>query len=319
MGETDETASHCAALAILQEKDPAIRQKPSVTRVARALRLRSAFAFRTLLGGRSRARDAALRVAESKQLVFCITNGRSGSAVLAAHFECLEAVHAEHEAEPKFTWLLRQVQRNPGLAEDFLIYRKLPRVGEASTNIYAETSHLFGKGFFEPCVALGIYPDLVMLRRRPRDSAKSLFRLGWIPGRGRYGPLFFLSPDDAVMLELRRKNELSDYQLCFWHALETEARQAAYSDILRGYQGRGVAIGMERLDEPGYFENAMRDLDIPVTQADKIRLEAIRGTRFNEKRGDTVQSLDEMRLDEEEAEVREAIETRNEVHEVLSL
>src|SRR5215207_7350211 len=118
----------------------------SYSRDLRVLALRTSFAARNIAGMRQGAIRSAMRLARSKRMVFCITNGRSGSAVLAEHFACLEGVDAEHEAVPKFTWLLHQVQRNPGLAADFLLYEKLPQVGGGSKPVYVETSHLFGKG-----------------------------------------------------------------------------------------------------------------------------------------------------------------------------
>ena len=130
-------------------------------------------------------------------------------------------------------------------------------------------------------------PDLVLLRREARDVARSLYRLDWIPGRSKYGLLFFLQPDDPVLRPLPGWRELTDYQLCYWHALETEARQAAYGAAVRGWGGRAVDVETGRLAEPGYFEAIAEDFGIPLSSADRERLTAIRGRRFNTKAEDT--------------------------------
>ena len=92
--------------------------------------------------------------------------------------------------------VMRRVQTQPAEAVSFLTRIKFPVIAASKANIYAETSHLFCKGFLEPMIGLDIYPNLLLLRRNPRSIARSLQERNTIPGRTSTGTDYLLCPDD---------------------------------------------------------------------------------------------------------------------------
>ncbi|MCP8940111.1 hypothetical protein NK718_16410 [Alsobacter sp. SYSU M60028] len=242
-----------------------------------------------------------------QHLVFTLTDGRSGSGRLAHLFDGLEAVTGAHEPEPRFDALLRDVQRRPGLARDFLRFVKLPAIATLDKPVYVETSHVFGKGFFDAALDLGLPMSLIVLRRDLRKIALSLLRIGAVPGRTRLGERFLLRPEDALCIGLSEPARLSDYQLCYWHAHEMQARQELYAARARAAGLRVVEVENDALGEPGVFETLLAELDIPVSDADRAWIETARDVRVNEKRAPGEAPFREPeRLDEQEEQARRA-------------
>src|SRR5262249_18366644 len=108
-----------------------------------------------------------------KNIIMCLTTGRSGTNLLEKLLALANDICAVHEPEPAFQHVLDDVRRDPLAAIAFVRDRKLPDILTRPGSHYAETSHLFGKGFFEAFVALSIPFRLVILNREPRNVAKS--------------------------------------------------------------------------------------------------------------------------------------------------
>lgn len=232
--------------------------------------------------GRTRCtRLHAQSVLADKSLIFCVTNGRSGTKALTALFERLPQIHACHEDKPSFHLLMRWVQQNPELAQDFWLHQKLPEIGKSPKPIYLDTSHLFAKGFVEPFLAIGGRPRMIFLKREPRLIAKSMLALGDIPGRSKRALKWYLAPDDPVFLKLENTSQLSDYQLCYWHALETEARQEHYRKLCRTHDLRFAEAETRTLNDLTAFENLCRELEIELTDADRKNLQQQIGSTIN--------------------------------------
>jgi hypothetical protein len=235
------------------------------------------------VGGKFLLTRRALRTAREKQIIFCLTNGRSGTASLAALFACIAGVEAHHEPKPQFKLWRSQVQRAPHLARRFLAERKLPAISQSQYPIYVETSHFLAKGFFLPLLDMGIVPDLVVLSRDRRPTALSMLRLDTIPGRSNKGLHFYISPDDPVLVPLPDWRQLSDYQLCYWHVLESEARQRNYAKIARDLGARIVVADVSDLSRPERFESIAKTFGIPLTEDDRGRIARIAKVKHNQK------------------------------------
>lgn len=178
-------------------------------------------------------RQALIEQIRQKQLILTVTAGRTGTAYLQQLFGLFSGVDSVHEDEPSYVHVMRRVQTQPAEASRFLERFKFPVIAAGKAGTYAETSHLFCKGFLEPMINLGVYPDLVMLRRNPRSIALSLLERNTIPGRTSTGTDYLLCPEDPNTLPLPHWTSLSDYQLCFWYALEIECRQQRYAGFMR--------------------------------------------------------------------------------------
>ena len=103
-----------------------------------------------------RDRAALLAMVREKHLVFTVTAGRTGTTYVTRLGELFPDTVSVHEPQPSYVHVLRQIQRRPRLAYDFLLEYKLPFIAAAAASRYLETSHLVGKGFLEPLLDLGL-------------------------------------------------------------------------------------------------------------------------------------------------------------------
>ena len=200
-----------------------------------------------------RADARLLTKLRSKNLVFTVTAGRTGTTLLTSLLKLLPDTTALHEPEPAFEHYLRRVQRNPAAAKEFLLQYKLPAIAQYRTTNYAELSNVFAKVFLEPLLELGLTPNLVILRRHPRLIALSYMERYVIPERTVYGLEFLLGPRDPGTLPLPRWYRMTDYQLIFWYALEMERRQQAYRELRLRHGGKLFDVTVDELHDPERF------------------------------------------------------------------
>ena len=179
----------------------------------------------------------------TKRLCFTVTPGRSGTKLLAELLRESAGISAEHEPSPRFNYVLRSILECPDAARWWLETEKLPAIAQrmGADAVYAETSHLTCKGFIEPMLDIGLRPVLLMIARRPRDVAKSLFKVGAIPERSSSGRLVLIGPRHSPCLPVAGWENWTDYQLCYWYAREIERRQGYYREL-------ASRVGLESFD-----------------------------------------------------------------------
>ncbi len=221
---------------------------------------------------RPAAGAAALAAARDKVLVFAVTAGRTGTTYLARLLAACPQTTSLHEPGPHFGYFLRQVQHAPALARQFWLEYKLPAIAAVATPRYAEISHLFGKGFVEALLALEIVPRVVLLRRPPRLIAASWLTRGVIPARTKLGLKIHLHPGDPGVLPFPGWWAASDYQLCYWYALEMERRQRAYAELLGAAGATVVDVTAEELHDPARFLAVAETLGVLDRDADRADL-----------------------------------------------
>ncbi|MEM6843544.1 MAG: hypothetical protein AAF632_15050 [Bacteroidota bacterium] len=201
---------------------------------------------------------------KSKKLVFTVTTGRSGTGLLAEKLKYINSADIYHEAEPGFHNHMRAVIEGKEDAKDFLFDQKLPFIERLSSSIYIETSHLFCKGFLEPLLEIGIIPDLILLRRPERDTAKSLYQLGTIPGRNKKANKFYLMPSDSKLyLPLSSWQDMHDYQLCFWYTLEIIRRQQIYHRLVKVLGGKVVEVTLDDISKGQGIKKITDSIKLP--------------------------------------------------------
>lgn len=214
-----------------------------------------------------RADAATTPVTTGKRLIFTVTPGRSGSYHLCELLSAVPDVHAEHEPEPNFVHVMRRTQHDPDTAARFLRAHKMPAINAVAEPVYAETSHLTCKGFIEPMIRMGLRPGLIFLRRAPREVAWSLLERSTVPGRSRLGCAYLLEPRDPYVLPLIGWEGLSDYQLCFWYALEIERRHQRYATLADKLGLATAEVTNTELNDWTLFSRLLTDLGLSATDS----------------------------------------------------
>jgi len=202
----------------------------------------------------------------NKELIFTVTPGRSGSTYLARLLETIPDVSAHHEPSPNFAQVMRLVQTQPHIAYNYLTHYKFPAINNLPGRVYAETSHLACKGFIVPMIRMGLRPSLVILRRPPREVAWSFFERSTIPARSTPGIQDLLDPRDLGVVPLMGWDKMSNYQLCFWYALEIERRQLEYADLAYKLGLNVVDITNRDLNDWPKFAHLLTTFNLPVSE-----------------------------------------------------
>jgi hypothetical protein len=167
-------------------------------------------------------------------LVFTVTSGRSGTKLLTVLLQKSLGMDAEHEPEPRANFELRSTIENPEHGLNWLVNEKLPFIASHHTRgSYAETSHIYCKGFVELILQLGLKTRFIILKRDAKAVARSLFRMSCIPQRTDAGRTVLIGPSDGGVLSLPEWHKYSDYQLCYWYAREIERRQDHYATLFK--------------------------------------------------------------------------------------
>lgn len=216
------------------------------------------------------AQQELIEQIKEKQLILTVTAGRTGTTFLHALFKLFPNVDSFHEADPNFLHVLKRIQTQPSAATKFLVEYKLPAIVACKSKTYVETSHLFCKGFLEPLINLGIRPDLVLLRRNPRNIAWSLLERQTVPARTPLGANYLVCPSDPNTLPLPLWERLTDYQLCFWYALEIERRQHRYREFMLRLGGKVYDVTASELNNAEKFLEMAEILSLDITDSETL-------------------------------------------------
>jgi hypothetical protein len=204
-----------------------------------AFQLRAALLLaRARFGAATTSRAALARrvgAFNARNVVLTVAAGRTATETASRLFGHLPDTTSLHEPEPHHRFILARVQHDPAAAARFFWHVQVPAILARPGRNQVETSHLFCKGFFEPCIAAGFRPALLMLRRDLRATALSLLRKQAVPGRTGGGLRYLMTPQDRPYLGLDGGGAgLSDFQLCYWYCLEIALRQQLYAEIAAG-------------------------------------------------------------------------------------
>ena len=201
-----------------------------------------------------------------ERLILTVTSGRSGTKHLSRILGLLPGVASLHEPEPNFVPEMRGAQDDPRIATDFLFQKKIPALAVIKQKYYAEISSLWCKGLLQAWLAEPSLPvpDLILLDRDLRRIALSLFRLELTPERTHNGREWYLGPSaKTALLKVGDFQRWSDYQLCYWYALEVEARKLVLGNLAAVKGGRVVRVNIETLSSLRILYGLVRALDLP--------------------------------------------------------
>lgn len=227
------------------------------------------------------------------RIILTATQGRTGTQLLTNLLNLVPGVHAEHEPAPPIDNVWWRLRDNPRLAKTWLSRYKLPAIlktiqNSPDSSVYAETSHMLCKGFFEPLLDLGIVFDLVVLSRDPRQIATSMYYLNDIPERTKTGRRWYpMSDDQGVLAPLPISHDgLSDYQMCYWYVLEMELLKLLYYKNWTEVGQRVVRVDLNDLLSKTRFKTFLRALDLPDPPLQSWHdYKIMTMTRYNSKPG----------------------------------
>lgn len=206
------------------------------------------------------------QVTLDKRLIFTVTAGRTGTAYLAKLLDTVPTVSAYHEPKPNYVEVLRRIQTHPFMSYEYLSKYKIPAIRECPSYIYAETSHLTCKGFLEPMILMGLRPALIILRRPPREVAWSHVVRNCVPSWTTLGVSYLLDPRDPAVIPLFHWETASQYQLCFWYALEMERRQLHYTRLAEGLGMPVFDVTNKELNDWSIYSRMLETLNLPITE-----------------------------------------------------
>jgi len=224
-----------------------------------------------------------------KRLIFVVSTGRCGTRFLAGAFSSVPDIAAFHEPDPNFAYELRQSQffSNAPFWKD----TKLPAIANnIAEDVYIETSHYFGGGFFEPLLEMGIVPDIILLKRPFRDTALSFWRRGSIPSK----KFDLVGPDDHVYLGLDGWKQMTDYQLCYWRCIEVACRQSLYKEYVSKLGGIAVDASLEDITKREGFRELVNTLNLQEPDWSKYSESVVNATDASNGTALPDESLDEM-------------------------
>lgn len=217
------------------------------------------------------------------RLIFCLSPGRCGTKYLAALLRTIPGVYSVHEAQPDFVDWARAARRDPKEAWRFWHCEKLPFIRSVGYEVYAETSHLFGKGFVRPLLDLGIVPDVIVLSRAKRDVALSYWRRGSIPAKTLMGQRYLLHPEQAEYCPLPRWWTFTDYQLCYWYTREVDQRMMGCVEQIESAGGNVYDLNFEQLkgDVVEWIDDTLGLPPVNRDLVDRIHANALNSTPQN--------------------------------------
>lgn len=246
----------------------------------------------------------------TKRLIFSVNPGRAGSQYMANMLARIPDLNNNHEPPPYFSSAMRYVQHYPEIALHFWIDWKLPRIAQIQEPIYFEASHLFGKGFVEPLLDLGLIPDIVIMRRPQREVALSHMRIGSVPARTASGRNYLLQPDDPVLCPVEGWQSFTDYQLCFWYTVEMEERSRVYSEMIRERGGLVVETTLSEFRTKDGFKRFIHAMKLPEPDVvDWLIYEVVHRFRVDVRGRQKIEppQFSDEELARQEAEVRSVI------------
>ena len=218
-----------------------------------------------------------------KNIVMCLTTGRSGSNFLEHLLSIADDTCSLHEPEPAFQNVLEDVKSDPEAALNFVYNRKLPDILSRPEKNYVETSHLFGKGFFEAFIELKIPFKLIILNRNPRDVAKSFWRINVVP-LSKSGRNWTLEPGQRDVLSPKGWQSMSAYQLCYWYCLEIERRKTLYKKKCQELGIPVVETSIKQLKNWDHFQQLCAACGLSLTAGAKEAYDRIISHKVNEKK-----------------------------------
>lgn len=199
-----------------------------------------------------------------KQMLFCLSADPAASAYLASLLSLCPKVAVAHETPPGREFDMADIARKSRIAPDAAVewWRDVLKfVDKLPHPYFALTTHLFATGPGDVLLDMKVVPDVIRVTRPPRDIALWMWRRGWVPAETADG--YTLHPDNPKHLALPNWSRYNAYQLCYWYALEMEARIEALAKRIADADGKVFVTNIENLSERAGLAKMVSKLDLP--------------------------------------------------------
>ena len=110
-------------------------------------------------------------------------------------------------------------------------------------------------GFFEI--------DVLILRRKARDIASSMYMLHWIPGKNKLITPWYNSPDEPGVLKYPGWSQAHPYQLCYWWTLESDRRISYYRNLIGLMGGNTFELRLDEMLNLRLFNEMLHHFYLP--------------------------------------------------------
>lgn len=235
-----------------------------------------------------------------------LTPGRSGSTFLYYAFNQIPGVFA-YESYYACTDNVEQCFSSiygKSLEEkNQFIKSKIDFIENMDCEHYVDTVSLICQdNNLELFIDNGYKPNVITLRRDPRDVALSWYNLGWDPTKS---PLTSVKPSDKDAIKITLQNP-HDYQYCLWYCFEIERLTRQYKDKLESWGVRHYETSLSNIVDKDKFNTMLDFFGMP-------NISEIYPGKINELTECKVRSLDTSLIPELQQQFLENIKENNAV------
>lgn len=235
-----------------------------------------------------------------------LTPGRSGSTFLYYAFSQIPNVIA-YESYYACTDNVEQCFSSiygKSLAEkNQFIKSKIDFIENMNCKHYVDTVSLICQdNNLELFIDNGYKPDVITLRRDPRDVALSWYNLGWDPTKS---PLTSVNPSDKDAIKITLQNA-HDYQYCLWYCFEIERLTRQYKSKLKSWGVRHYETSLSNIVDKDKFNTMLDFFGMP-------NISEIYPGKINELTECKVRSLDASLIPELQQQFLENIKENNDI------
>ena len=235
-----------------------------------------------------------------------LTPGRSGSTFLYYNINQIPNTIA-HESYYLCTDNIDQCFSSiygKSLAEkNKFIKSKIEYIKNLDCEYYVDTVSLICQDRnLELFIDNGYTPNVITLRRDPRDVALSWYSLGWDPTKS---PMTSVNPSDKDAIKMTLQ-DAHDYQYCLWYCFEIERLCRQYKSKLESWGVRHYETSLSNIVDKDKFNLMLDFFQMP-------NISEVYQSKINELNEFKVRSLENHLIPELQQQFIENIKTNNDI------
>jgi hypothetical protein len=235
-----------------------------------------------------------------------LTPGRSGSTFLYTAFNQIPNTIA-HESYYVCTDNIDQCFSSiygKSLAEkNRFIKSKIEYIEHLDCERYIDTVSLICQNNnLELFIDNGYKPNVITLRRDPRDVALSWYNLGWDSTKS---PLTSVNPNDKDAIKITL-HDPHDYQYCLWYCFEIERLCRQYKTKLKSWDVKHYETSLSNIIDKDKFNLMLDFFEMP-------NISEVHQGKINELNEFKIRSLENHLIPELQQQFIENIKTNNDI------